>query len=199
MIAYDSSDDKALISEGLEDYQTMEEAMNFDAFEAMNKDSAGSYEYINGRVYLLSSPGVMHQRIVSRMHVAVDDYLKQSSCDVFTTPFEITIKDSNENKNVVQPDLMILCDWQKDIDPNDRYKGIPKLVVEVLSQGNSKKEMITKLNLYMTSGIEEYWILDPYENQILVYHFKDKKVMDTGVYGPDQKARSFILKDFYFA
>lgn len=58
--------------------------------------------------------------------------------------------------------------------------------------------MITKLNLYMVSGIKEYWILDPYEKQILVYDFKDKKVFNTGVYGPGQVANSFVFNKFSF-
>jgi Uma2 family endonuclease len=35
------------------------------------------------------------------------------------------------------------------------------LIIEILSPGNSTKEMRTKKNLYAESGVREYWIIDP--------------------------------------
>ena len=47
--------------------------------------------------------------------------------------------------------------------------GAPDLIVEVLSPGNSKKEMGVKFDLYEENGVKEYWIVHPIEETILVY------------------------------
>lgn len=38
--------------------------------------------------------------------------------------------------------------------------GAPDLTLEILSPGNSKKEMRTKKRLYEENGVQEYWIID---------------------------------------
>ncbi len=36
--------------------------------------------------------------------------------------------------------------------------------------------MVDKLNTYMISGVREYWIVDPNNNTIILYGFKDLKI-----------------------
>ena len=64
-----------------------------------------------------------------------------------------------EDPNVVQPDVVVICDRDK-VNEDGRYEGIPTLVVEVLSPSTKSKDMVAKLNLYMKSGVSEYWIVD---------------------------------------
>lgn len=189
-------------SEAVEDaivtYEAKPIKMSYETFEKMNEESEIRYEYIDGQVYMLSSPGVRHQRLVSRLHVAFDRYLEDLPCDSFVAPFDIRLMNKKKDWNLVQPDLMILCNWEEDIDDRDHYRGIPTLVVEVLSPSNSRKEMMTKLNLYMVSGIKEYWIVDPLLKQIMVYAFMDQRVINTGIYTETETAYSFIYKNFSF-
>ena len=198
LVNYIETYENNYVNEAIVSYDLDRVYMSFEAFEEMNASSNIRYEYINGEVYMLSSPGVKHQRIVSRFHIALNTYLSKLSCDVFVAPFDITIKNKKKHWNIVQPDLMVLCDWQDDTDEKDRYRGIPNLVVEVLSHSNSKKEMITKLNLYKASGIEEYWIIDPYLSEVLVYQFKDNSIINIEVYSDNEIAKSFVYANFEF-
>jgi len=43
------------------------------------------------------------------------------------------------------------------------------LIIEILSPGNSKREMKDKFALYESAGVREYWIIDPVREHILVY------------------------------
>ncbi len=198
LVNYTEAYENDIVNDAIAAYDVDRVRMSFEAFEEMNVSSNIRYEYINGEVYMLLSPGVKHQRTVSRLHIALDAYLSTMPCDVFESPFDITIKNKKKDWNVVQPDLMVLCDWQNDTDEKDRYRGIPNLVVEVLSPSNSKKELMTKLNLYMASGIEEYWIIDPYLSEVLVYQFKENKVINIAVYSDNETAKSFVYKGFKF-
>jgi Uma2 family endonuclease len=47
--------------------------------------------------------------------------------------------------------------------------GAPDLIVEILSPGNSRKEMDIKFELYEESGVREYWLVEPAENAVFAY------------------------------
>ncbi|WP_042346219.1 Uma2 family endonuclease, partial [Capnocytophaga canis] len=68
-------------------------------------------------------------------------------------------------------DLCVICDESK-LDERGCI-GAPDLIIEILSPGNSKKEMKNKFELYQESGVEEYWIVNPTDENILVNVLED--------------------------
>ena len=72
---------------------------------------------------------------------------------------------------MVEPDVMIICDKNK-LHKN-YVVGAPDLVVEVVSKTSISHDKIRKLNLYYESKVREYWIVDPIENEILIYYFSE--------------------------
>ncbi|MEO6686885.1 MAG: Uma2 family endonuclease [Dyadobacter sp.] len=52
--------------------------------------------------------------------------------------------------------------------------GAPDLIVEVLSPGNTDKEMKEKFEIYEENGVKEYWLVEPDHNIVLVYKLKEK-------------------------
>ncbi|MCH4890154.1 type II toxin-antitoxin system prevent-host-death family antitoxin [Acidaminobacter sp. JC074] len=171
--------------------------MSFEAFEKMNKTADKRYEYIDGEVYLMTSPSIRHQWVVSKLHVALDKFLRGKPCDAFVSPFDVTLKAEN-NWNVVQPDILVLCNWRQDADENDRYRGIPKLVVEVLSPSTQEKDKTKKLKLYKLSGVEEFWVIDPKEMYVTIYNFQDQKVHSIKAYSSSEAWKSIIYPEFEY-
>lgn len=53
--------------------------------------------------------------------------------------------------------------------------GAPDLVIEILSPGNSKKELKDKFELYEEAGVLEYWVVDPIHRTVLSYILKNDK------------------------
>src|SRR5262249_53465558 len=51
---------------------------------------------------------------------------------------------------------------------------VPKLAVEVLSAGNTKKEMARKLRDYFVAGVELVWVIDPAKRQGKIYTAPDE-------------------------
>lgn len=45
----------------------------------------------------------------------------------------------------------------------------PDLIIEILSPGNSKKEMKDKYEVYEESGVKEYWLVDISNECVFVY------------------------------
>ena len=68
---------------------------------------------------------------------------------------------------VVQPDLCVICDPTK-IDEQG-CNGAPDLIVEILSPGNTKREMREKYQVYEESGVREYWLVHPLDREVRVY------------------------------
>ena len=73
---------------------------------------------------------------------------------------------------VVQPDLCVVCDRNK-LDEQG-CNGAPDLIVEILSPGNTRKEMKDKMNVYEESAVREYWIIHPKENYLIIYTLNEK-------------------------
>src|SRR5690554_7262091 len=84
-------------------------------------------------------------------------------------PYDITLKRNKDDINIVQPDIMVICDLAEKLGDDGYYKGVPTLVVEILSESTCKKDLTNKLDLYMCCGIEEYWVVNPLNCEVAVY------------------------------
>lgn len=188
------------VAEAMEAYNLDRIKMTYEEFVRMNENSSNRYEFIDGEVYMLASPNVIHQRFISRLHIELDRYLTGKPCDAFESPFDVVLTRRGDRRftSVVQPDLLVICNWKDDLDKNNRYTGTPRLVIEVLSPSNTIKEMITKLDLYRDSGIEEYWIVDPERYGVLVYRFEDYKIVETRNFMAEDVCESMIYPGFRF-
>jgi len=197
------------IGEPFSDYRTSpkkEGYVTYRQFMEMTEKSENRYELIDGEVFLLASPGFSHQKILGEMHIVFHEYCRScNNCDTFMAPFDINLmrqkikllRDVTEDDiSVVQPDLMILCNYLDDIDEKDNYKGTPSLVVEILSPSSRSKDRVKKLDLYMESGIDEFWIVDPKTEIVMVYTFKDWELDSDAVYAKEQTAESVRFPGF---
>jgi Uma2 family endonuclease len=137
-------------------------------------------ELIKGKIFQMSpAPSRKHQEVSGRLNRYLDRYFEFHSCGLYYAPFDVRLvnfeKSTSDNKvfTVIQPDLCVVCDQNKLDDRG--CLGSPDLVIEILSPGNSKKEMGIKFNLYEENKVKEYWIVEPAENSIFVYTLKDDK------------------------
>jgi Uma2 family endonuclease len=125
------------------------------------------------------SPGTLHQKISGNLSVILWKGLKNNSYNLFYAPFDVRLLDKKKSTNdseiftVVQPDLCVICDEEK-IDERGAF-GAPDLVIEILSPGNSKKEMKYKFDLYEEAGVLEYWIVNPADKTVLIFILKENQ------------------------
>jgi Uma2 family endonuclease len=129
-------------------------------------------ELIKGKIMLMSpAPNVEHQRIERKLLVAIDWYLKGKKCEVFPAPFDVRLYDrrksllaSQDIHTVVQPDLCVIC--HPELLDSQGCNGAPDWIIEILSKGNSKRELKIKYALYAESGVTEYWLVYPEQQAI---------------------------------
>ncbi len=132
-------------------------------------------ELIRGKIMLMSpAPSLKHQSIITNLGGSLYQYFHNRPCKLFYAPFDIKLYDSKKSNlrdqevfSVVQPDLCVICDKEKLTEQG--CNGAPDWIIEVLSPGNTKKEMRIKFDLYQESGVIEYWLVYPYEQA--VYQF----------------------------
>jgi Uma2 family endonuclease len=134
-------------------------------------------ELFRGKIFKMSpAPNRNHQTISGRMHLIFANALNKNTCNVYYAPFDVRlVKTKTEDEKVitvVQPDLCIICDEDK-LDDRGCI-GAPDLVVEILSPGNTKKELGIKFDLYEENEVKEYWLVDPAEKTVLIYTLQNK-------------------------
>ncbi len=124
-------------------------------------------ELIDGQLYDMAPPNINHQRILSFLHLEIGNYIrsKKGTCEVFPAPFAVFL--FADDSKYLEPDLSVVCDKHK---LNDRgCSGAPDWIIEIVSSGSRRMDYYTKLSLYRSANVREYWIVDPIKRTILVY------------------------------
>jgi Uma2 family endonuclease len=75
----------------------------------------------------------------------------------------------------------------------ERIEGGPDLVIEVLSPGDTRKEMEKKLTDYARIGVRECWFVSIEAETVEVLQLSIKGVKRLGLYGPGDLVRSAVL------
>ncbi|MDI6704894.1 MAG: type II toxin-antitoxin system Phd/YefM family antitoxin [Bacillota bacterium] len=152
--------------------------ISYEEYMALVDSSDQRYELIDGEVYLLASPRFNHQVVVNEIAWHFYNYFRGKPCRSLTAPLDVRLfgyaTKFEEDPNVVQPDIVVICDQDK-VNEDNKYEGIPTLIVEVLSPSTKGKDMVAKLSLYMKSGVSEYWIVNLENKSILQYSFSQER------------------------
>jgi Uma2 family endonuclease len=158
-------------------------------------------ELIRGKIMPMApAPTSTHQRIVTNLGGQLYTFFHKKPCALFYAPFDVRLYDRRKSVvanqdiySVVQPDLCVICDPHK-IDEKGCL-GAPDWVVEILSAGNSKREMQLKYQLYLESGVREYWLVYPYEKAVhqFVLNTETDSYQLHAMYGEDDCAVPVIF------
>lgn len=157
-------------------------------------------EIIEGEIYNMSpAPSRIHQQLISDISYELQHYIKSNkgTCKVYPAPFDVILKNDDEevgnSKNVVQPDISVICDRSKLTDKG--CTGSPNLIVEVVSPYNPSNDYIRKAGLYEKYKVQEYWIINPMKRNILVYNLTDTGYDTPNIYSFDDVVPVSIFKD----
>lgn len=156
------------------------------------------WELIHGIPYAMSpAPTLYHQSIVVELSRQISNFLKNKPCRVFVSPVDVLFAGENDTNDddietVVQPDIVVVCDNKK---LNGRYiKGVPDLIIEVLSPSTASKDLKQKFTLYENHGVKEYWVVYPHEQSIMLF-----SLPANGTYGkPAIYTAEDVIEDLLF-
>ena len=135
-------------------------------------------ELLKGKIFQMGAPSLTHQMVSMNFSRLLSNYFYKTPCKLFAAPFDVRLAKKGEKDNevytVVQPDLCVVCDADK-LDERGCW-GAPDLIIEILSPGNSKKELKNKYELYQEAGVREYWVIRPDNKEITQF------VLENGQY-----------------
>jgi Uma2 family endonuclease len=157
-------------------------------------------ELIKGKIFKMSpAPSRVHQEVAGNIFLKLGNFLEGKPCKIYSAPFDVRFpKESKADKDVytvLQPDICVICDKGK-LDARGCI-GAPDLVVEVLSPGNTKMELLNKYHVYEEFGVKEYWVVSQSDQSILIYTLNDSgKFQPSKIFTHSEKITSSVLPGF---
>lgn len=134
------------------------------------KDDGFRYDLVKGELRKLSPAGGEHGIIIGRLTGALAHHVEENDLgEVFGA--ETGFKLASNPDTVLGPDVAFI--GNEKIPPTGipiaYWPGAPDLAVEVVSPGNTRREMEEKIAVYLAAGVRLVWIINP-KRRIVVAH-----------------------------
>ncbi len=162
-------------------YEAKKKKYTLDDYYALPDEQR--VELIDGVFYDMGAPSTYHQIIGMELGFRLKSFIKEKggSCIPLASPVDVQL--DCDNKTMVQPDVLVLCDRSKLI--KRCIYGAPDFIVEVLSKSTKRKDSTIKLSKYIQAGVREYWLVDIEKERVLVYFFESDDYPT--IYGRDDE------------
>lgn len=149
-------------------------------------------ELIDGQMYMMAPPTRIHQKLISQLTKVIGNHIdaRHGSCEVYPAPFAVFLNE--DDQNYVEPDISVICDKNKLSDKG--CNGAPDWVIEITSPSTSRTDYGIKLFKYRSSGVREYWIVNPQKKTVMVYDLEQDSKSDQ--YAFEDTVSSCIYEDF---
>ena len=135
-------------------------------------------EIIDGQVYLMAAPNERHSFIQNEIAYQLTHYFRGKTCTVHTAKFGVRLayEESGLDKTTVEPDIIIVCD-QSIVHNKPTCQGVPDFILEIISRGESKKDLLIKKERYERAGVKEYWVVG--QKHLHVFTLANGKYLET--------------------
>lgn len=136
------------------------------------------YEFIEGVKVMSPSGTSEHNTLICNLVITIGNYLwDKKTGRYFADNLDVHFPDGN----ILQPDFKVVLD-PSIVRRHGTIYGVPDLCVEVLSKSTAKRDIGVKKDIYERNGVREYWIIDPRNKSITVYHLIEGKYVLYDVY-----------------
>ena len=153
------------------------------------------YDIVDGEMIMAPSPKRAHQTILGRhLRRGSRQFATENELgDVYFAPLDVVVQEAP--LRVRQPDLIFVSNENSGI-LGDFIHGGPDLVVEVLSPGNSRSEIESKLSDYAQIGVRECWLISPEARTAEVLQLDDGQWSRLFIRGVGDNLESAVLSGF---
>ena len=134
------------------------------------KDDGFRYDLVKGELRKMSPAGGEHGAIIVRLTVALGQYVEENDLGVVFGA-ETGFKLASNPDTVLGPDVAFVSNEK--IPPTGipvaYWPGAPDLAIEVISPGNTRREMEEKIAEYLAAGVRLIWIISPKRRTVMVH------------------------------
>lgn len=155
-------------------------------------DDGNRYEIVGGMLFVSPAPTSRHQDVAMQLATRLNLHILQTRCGkAFFSPIDIYLSIND----VVQPDIVVVLNEHLERIEEKGIVGAPDIVIEILSPSTLRSDRVWKAALYARSGVQEYWIVDPGEETILVQSLDEDRYRAIGSFARDAELLSPLLPE----
>lgn len=135
----------------------------YKLLEELYPDSGVKLERVNGLTIWEAHPVALHQETVFRIQVALKSTTQDSGgCGCYHyADLSMRFPDGSEKR----PDIAIFCERPQQSE--EAVTALPDAVIEVISKGYEAKDYVISLPFYLTQGVKDVIVFNPYTNEVL--------------------------------
>ena len=145
-------------------------------------DFRDDYEIIEGVKIMAPSPGWGHVNVTANLIATIGVHARINKLGVVAPDnFDVHFPDGN----LFQPDFIFVSAENAKLlfqSKDNTIHGVPDMVAEIFSKSTMKRDLGIKKDVYERNGVREYWIIDPWSENIQVYLLRDGKYFLDDVY-----------------
>lgn len=131
-------------------------------------------EVIDEHLYILPRPTTYHALTITNISATLIEHIVKR--DLGTLCLGEVDVFLNKEANSVVPDILFVAKGNQEASVERKgVVGAPDLIIEVLSPGNRRHDLVVKKELYEKAGVKEYWIIDPDTKDAQGYLLRDSK------------------------
>ncbi|MEX0875572.1 MAG: Uma2 family endonuclease [Actinomycetota bacterium] len=151
------------------------------------------WELVDGEALVVPAPNARHQRLIGRLFNEIYNYLERhGGGEVFVSPFDVVLSDFD----VFQPDIVFIADQDRQVLNEKNVRGSPTWAIEVLSPSTASRDTEMKLQRYEKFRVPEYWIVDPWGNNLTIYVLEEARYPSPVLEAPPGLARPRLPASF---
>src|SRR4051794_22991274 len=148
-------------------------------------------EFSHGNLEFLAMPTRTHQKIVFFLSQVLYAFLSARGLGtVLFAPLRVRLWEGKFR----EPDLVVMLAEHRDREHEAFFDGAD-LVIEVVSEDDPARDLVTKRREYAQAGIPEYWIIEPQTEMIIVLHLDQNQYYEHGRFGRGTIATSVLLAE----
>jgi Uma2 family endonuclease len=168
--------------------------MSLSEFLDTPEDETGpKYELEYGELIEMTRPTFEHNELLLSLSSILLPYIRTHNLGRLSQDIMVVLDEPREL--AYAPDLVFVATEHLDCIRSGRVYGAPDLVVEVLSPSTASRDHLTKLDVYLKSGIPWYWIVDPKGPGIEEYSATDSGYLRTATIESNDTFRPGIFPD----
>ena len=127
-------------------------------------------ELVNGAIALSRSPAFDHSYTDSQLRAVLGQHINQHDLGALVGDVDTIFDDLN----VRRPDIIFIAKSRLHLIKGHGIPIIPDLCVEILSPSSATLDQTEKFDLYASSGVPHYWIVDPKGHTFEAYKLAGK-------------------------
>jgi len=153
-------------------------------------DDGKRYEIVNGVLFLIPTPWLLHQRVVGEVFIYLFDHVTSADLgEVVIGPIDVELAPDV----VLQPDIVVMLNTGPGKITDTHFIGAPDLVIEVSSPGTIGYERREKQDAYARGGVPEYWIVNPEAQTIELLVLEAGEYRSLGIFRGQAKLPSQVV------